>query len=233
MRTPCQRKLLLAALGLLFGSLVLFQTIYRPIQHQQETFEAIKTLEGEERIDFEGFDNQTGTGRLIVPNIIHYIRFNRTALTFVEYVCLRSAYLRQQPERILVHTNVPDISTAANLTGEYWERIRNDQPDLYGRITVLPIELPADIFGQPLSESWRVFHGSDVARIRTLMKYGGIYLDNDVYVVGNLDKYRHFEMALGWDEGQFLGSQVILAHKDARFLPLWLDTYREYHSDLW
>jgi len=40
------------------------------------------------------------------------------------------------------------------------------------------------------------------------MKYGGIYLDNDVYVVQNLNKYRKFELVIGWDEGQFLGSQV-------------------------
>ena len=26
-----------------------------------------------------------------------------------------------------------------------------------------------------------------------MMKYGGIYLDNDVYVIKNLDKYRKFE----------------------------------------
>ena len=41
-----------------------------------------------------------------------------------------------------------------------------------------------------------------------MMKYGGIYLDKDVYVVQNLDKYREFELVMGWDEGQFLGSQV-------------------------
>ena len=40
------------------------------------------------------------------------------------------------------------------------------------------------------------------------MKYGGIYLDNDVYVVQNLDKYRKFEMVIGWDNGKSLGNQV-------------------------
>ena len=74
-----------------------------------------------------------------------------------------------------------------------------------------------------------------------MMKYGGIYLDNDVYVIKNLDKYRKFEsigtnfflfnvfltllafsifclVAMNWDEDQSLASQVIIAHKDARFL---------------
>ena len=186
-----------------------------------------------ESIDFDGFDNTTGEtfgGRHIVPNVIHYIRFNRTALTFVEYVCLRSAFLHQRPDRILVHTNVP----GGMLNGTYWDKIRTKQPELYSRITVLPIDLPNEIYGQPLSEGWRLFHGSDIARIQTLIKYGGIYLDNDVYVVDSLDKYRKFELTIGWDENQFLGSQVILAHRDARFLPLWLETYRDnYRADLW
>lgn len=182
-------------------------------------------------VDFDGFDNETGQnwgGRLIVPNLIHYIRFNKTAFSFVEYVCLRSAYVQQQPERIYLHTNVDE----SNFTGIYWKWIRAES-DLYRRIVVLPIQLPSDIFDQPLSDGWRLYHGSDIARIRTMIKYGGIYLDNDVYVVANLDKYRKYEIAIGWDQDQFLGSQVIIAHRDARFLPLWLDTYREYHADLW
>ena len=76
-------------------------------------------------------------------------------------------------------------------------------------------------------------HGSDIERIRTLMKYGGIYLDNDVYVIKNLTKYRKFEFVLNWDENQFLGNQVFMAHKDARFLPRILETYKEYPSDRW
>jgi hypothetical protein len=182
-------------------------------------------------MDFGGFDNETGRsfdGRFIVPNLIHYIRFNKTTFTFVDYVCLRSAYIQQKPDRIYLHTNVDE----SNFTGLYWKRIRAE-PDLYGRIVLQPIDLPSEIFNQPLSDGWRLFHGSDIARIRTMMKYGGIYLDNDVYVVQNLDKYRKYEIAMGWDEGQFLGSQVIVAHRNARFLPLWLDTYRQYHADLW
>ena len=57
--------------------------------------------------------------------------------------------------------------------------------------------------------------------------------DNDVYVVKNLDHYRKYEMAIGWEENQFFGTQVLIAHEDARFLPLWLDTYHDYRADEW
>jgi hypothetical protein len=38
---------------------------------------------------------------------------------------------------------------------------------------------------------------------------------------------------MGWDEGEFIGSQVIIAHRKARFLPLWLDCYRKYNPNSW
>ena len=53
----------------------------------------------------------------------------------------------------------------------------------------------------------RYYHGSDIQRIRILMQYGGIYLDNDVYVIQNLDKYRRFECAINWNTKE-LGNQV-------------------------
>lgn len=105
--------------------------------------------------------------------------------------------------------------------------------ELASRIKVLHLEAPTEIFGQALSTGWRFHHGSDIGRIRVLMKYGGIYLDNDVYVINPLDKYRKFEFVINWDENQFMGTQVIVAHKDARFLSEWLDCYKVYRSDLW
>ena len=59
-------------------------------------------------------------------------------------------------------------------------------------------------------KEWRFYHGSDIERIRILQKYGGIYLDNDVYVIQNLDKYRKFECTINWKEPQRqIGNQVV------------------------
>jgi hypothetical protein len=192
----------------------------------------IITTESANLFFFDGFDNETGQtfdGRWIVPNIIHYIRFNQTNFSFIDYVCLRSAYLAQKPDHIYLHTNVKE----KHFTGIYWQWIQKTESDLYNRIVIQPMDLPKEIFNQPLSEDWGLFHGSDVARIQVMMKYGGIYLDNDVYVVRNLNAYRKYEIAMGWDEGNFVGSQVIIAHRKARYLPLWLSCYRKYNPHLW
>jgi hypothetical protein len=65
------------------------------------------------------------------------------------------------------------------------------------------------------------------------MEYGGIFIVNDVYVVQKLNKFRKFEMAISWDQTACIGTQVLTANKNARFLCLWLESYRQYFPKEW
>jgi hypothetical protein len=94
-------------------------------------------------------------------------------------------------------------------------------------------QVPLLIYNRSISEGWKYHHASDVERYRLLSEYGGIYLDNDVYVIQNLNKYRKFEMTIEWNKDQYLGNQVLIGHKDARFLRDCKETFRDYRSDLW
>ena len=171
-------------------------------------------------ISFIGFNNVTGDKNLIVPNIIHYVHFDQKILPFVPFICICSAFYNHKPARIYIHTNV-------GLHGKYFELLRRV---LGEKLVLRSLERPSHVFGQRLSS---VEHSADVARIKILMKYGGISLDQDVFVVQNLNRFRHFEIAIGWPEDQHIGSQVIFAHKDARFLPLYLDQYQNYRANSW
>jgi hypothetical protein len=135
-----------------------------------------------------------------------------------------SAFKNHRPDKILFHTDFD------NFVGPYWEKVKNTPGIVYEFRKVI---LPDSIFGQEFSKEYHIWHASDVTRIRILMEYGGIYLDNDIYVVQNLNKFRKFEMALGWDDNQCIGTQVLIANKNARFLRLWLDSYRQYYPDQW
>ena len=73
------------------------------------------------------------------------------------------------------------------------------------RLKIVHKSKPSHVFGQKLSS---VQHSADVARLKILIQYGGIVLDEDVFVVKSLNKFRHFEAALGWPEDQNIGSQV-------------------------
>jgi hypothetical protein len=172
-------------------------------------------------------ENKNDFSNNIVPNVIHYVRLNRKSWSFVEYICLLSAFINQKPDYIFIHTNV-----IGRFRGKYWKLIQQ-KTDLNLRLIVLPIKIPLKIFGQKLSQNWNIYHGSDILRIKVLMKYGGIYLDNDVYVVQNLDKYRKFEMTLGWPKNESLGTMVLIANKNSKFLRLWLESYHDYKADKW
>lgn len=191
-------------------------------------FDSFQPSHVDHQLVFEGFNNETGVDHFIVPNIIHLIRFNKTELSFSDYICIQAAYRNHKPDYFYIHTDIPN----GQFQGKYWTLITKDL-ELKSRIRILQLEAPTEIFGQKLNEEWRFWHGGDIARIRVLMKYGGIYLDNDVYVIKNLDKYRKYEIAMNWDEGQFLASQLIIANKDARFLRLWLESYRKYRPKEW
>lgn len=77
-----------------------------PIDPDPDAFDSALETAPLQISTFEGFNNETGTDSFIVPNIIHYIRFNKVTFSFVDYVCIRSAYINHRPQRIFFHTNV-------------------------------------------------------------------------------------------------------------------------------
>jgi hypothetical protein len=93
--------------------------------------------------------------------------------------------------------------------------------------------MPTSIFGQKLREKWLPWHAGDITKIRVLMQYGGIFVDNDSYIVRSFDVFRKYEMTIGITDRNYMGTQVLIAHKDARLLKLWLESYRIYHPEDW
>lgn len=168
-------------------------------------------------IDFSNFDNVTGSIQIIVPNMIHFIHFDQERISFISFICILSSHYNHRPDIIFIHTNI-------QLRGRYFKTLSR----IIGpKLKLVRTSKPSHVFGQKLSS---VQHSADVARIRIMMQYGGIVLDNDVFVVKSLNKFRHFELALGWPRGQNIGSQVLIGHKLARLLPLWLALY-QVHTD--
>lgn len=179
---------------------------------------------------FEGFDNVSGLlhGPYIVPNYVHYIRYGRPLkeVNFMDAVNILAAFKNQKPDKIMFHTDQEPF------TGPYWERLLKI-PKFNETIEYHFIQPMQSIFGQPLS-SWNGrWHASDVLRIQILRRFGGIFMDNDVYLVQSLDRFRRFETALESIDELDIGTMTLVAHKDSRFMRLWLDEYRDYVPHLW
>lgn len=179
-------------------------------------------------MDFENFDYMSGAplGVYIVPNVVHFIRFGEKNMTFIEAVCILAALKNQRPDKLVIHAD------HVEQTGKYWEVVR-EHPLSQGVLEVRFRPQPSSIFGKELSRQWRPYHAGDVARLEVLMEEGGIFLDGDSYIVKSLDGFRKFEMTLGWQEGGGISNQVIIAHRNARFLYEWYDSYREYNKSSW
>lgn len=116
--------------------------------------------------------------------------------------------------------------------GHYWDEI-NSIPDLKRRVILHKIPFHDTIFGKKYG--WVNHHRSDVWRLLVLMSYGGIYFDNDVYVVNSLDKYRKYEITVSWDgDDHGVGVQVLIANRNARLLKAHYDHYRHnYSAGIW
>lgn len=132
-----------------------------------------------------------------VPNIVHYVLFNKTTLDFITYLSILSVLKTQKPDAVQIHTD------GKYLNGYYW-RLINRMPTNTS-IHLNHMEIPTHIYGQPLSS---IYHASDVTRIYILKLHGGIYLDNDVLVLNNLDDFRRYSMVLGCPDNESIGTQV-------------------------
>lgn len=151
------------------------------------------------------------SGGLIVPHIFHMIRFDQPVVTFVEMLAIKSV-LRLNPCAIVIHCNV-------HPWGRRWDAIKDDK-----RVVVHYEEPPADIFG--VEPHW-VQHKSDLARLRILREYGGVYLDNDCLMLRPIDHLRRHSCVVAKSRlEQYMGNMFIVAAPDCRFLAMHEELYR-------
>ena len=136
--------------------------------------------------NFDGFNNVTGVNFDVIPPIFHLVRFNQTNFSVVDCLCLLSVLHRNPWASVWIHSQqAPDDDTFTSLAAKF------------PRLSHRPCKAPTHTFGHKISS---VYHASDVFRIDVLTKYGGVYLDNDVFVLKSLSPLRKFEMVVGWPE---------------------------------
>ena len=183
-------------------------------------------LDDGEILNFENFNNVNGSHKFIVPNIVHLIYLRVPFIKFYQALCIYSIFLNHNPELIYIHCD------NCSFTGYYWDEINSIEP-LRKKIRIHELPTRNHIFG--IKYGW-IQHRADLWRLLILMNYGGIYLDNDVYVINPLHEFRRFEMVVSLEkELKFImGNQVLIAHKNARFLKAHFDSYRtQYVRERW
>ncbi|CAG2177578.1 unnamed protein product [Oppiella nova] len=167
-------------------------------------------------------DNITGFKTPIVPNVVHYVVLDNVYMDFIHFVSIKSVLRHQKPQKIIIHCN------CHHMKGKYWSQLMSGSDGHL--IHVRHIQKPVTIFGKKLSS---VYHMADIVRIQVMITFGGIFIDNDVYVVKSLDPFLRFEFTIGWPPNESIGNQVLIGHKNARFLKLWYESYHKYRPTRW
>ena len=70
---------------------------------------------------YVGFSNETGTvnGEHIIPNIVHFLFYEESRISYVTAVCVLAVFTEQNPHKIPLHTDIDQFS------GPHWEKMKN------------------------------------------------------------------------------------------------------------
>ena len=162
------------------------------------------------------FVNQCCSSTLPVPNVVHYVLYNKKELTFFEFVSFISVLRFVRPCVIMIHGNsVP--------SGLYWNFIIN----LYPNIVHVYRDVKPTLFDQKVTF---IEHFSDVWRVKALLRFGGIYLDADTLLVKQIETLRRFPCTMSrQNSNKTIGSAFIMAERNATFIRAWFDWYKFYY----
>lgn len=72
---------------------------------------------------------------------------------------------------------------------------------------------------------------SDVARVKALYEYGGIYLDTDVIVYKSFDRFLNHKCVLGFEEGQYIATSFMACEKNFSLMKEFYELYQ--HSSFY
>lgn len=160
----------------------------------------------------------------IVPKIVHLIWFRPRGprwctFRFHNLISILSVHKFIQPEYIFVwHNNTP--------CGHYW----NEAAERIPNIVMKKTRAPTSVFGQSIQV---IEHQTDVARINIILNYGGIYIDLDVVALKAWDPLLYYETTMGAENPNLLGSGVITAIPNSKFIALWLESYKDFYDIKW
>lgn len=156
-----------------------------------------------------------------IPKILHFVfglsaDFGGKPWSLLHHVCLMSAIHKLKPKEVnFYYCHLP--------TGPWFELSRRE-------LNLIKIDPPTEIFGNPLLH---VAHKADIIRLEVLSRYGGIYLDADVFVQKSFDDLLENSVVMGLQkDGQEegLANAVILAEQNAPFLDRWMSQYVSFRS---
>ncbi|XP_045176446.2 uncharacterized protein LOC123536984 [Mercenaria mercenaria] len=153
---------------------------------------------------------------LRVPNVVHYVWFNKKELSFFEFVSFMSTLRFVRPCAIFIHGNMLP-------SGNYWNFIVNMYPNIVHVVRMVK----ATLFGNKVHY---VEHNGDIWRIKALQRFGGIYMDTDTLLVKPIEPLRKYPCTLSRQtKNRTVSSAFIMSERNATFIREWYELYIIYY----
>jgi hypothetical protein len=233
LRVPWKFWILLPSLVGLFILYFNFRHTYQ--QKTQALFESSPLASGTDTYHFvptaaedqcQRGQNPLLNGKRPVPNLVHYVvGIKNPEISFASYLAIQSALRSIRPKRLKLHhtgnLNRNNVYIKTLLRDKHVKIVSHDSAALERETRV----------------SKRFGHLPEVLRLQVLQKEGGIYLDDDVFVMQSFASLRNStrDVVLGHQGGnrQSISNAVIVARPGARFLEHWINSYRLSRSLDW
>lgn len=154
-----------------------------------------------------------------VPNVVHFVWIWGDTFRLDHYYAVLTAASVLKPEYMFVHgLNFP-------IRSPYFLKAINE----LGLIPIWSRDV-VDVFGRSVAV---IEHKSDVVRLESLLRFGGMYFDFDVVISRPiLDVFRKEETVLPL-EANGLNNGIIIAKRCSRFLRRWFETYKSFDDTCW
>lgn len=160
-----------------------------------------------------------------IPKIVHYVWFGKGHLDYSMYLSFLSTQKFIKPVKVLIYVDANNTCPYLKKMGEF----NNTEVIFYGSLK--------SIFQTPVRA---VSHASDFLRADVLYRFGGMYIDWDVYwlkpiddlvnkgyeTIASLDYYD--DMFPRKDYPDTINMGVLLSRPRSRFISIWRDSYRSY-----
>ena len=107
-----------------------------------------------------------------IPNIIHFIFYNKTEFRLLHYLSIITAKHINQPDKIYLYNSQEPSNNI------YWNNLK-----YIDNLEIIHVQEPTHIQNTPLNHYQQK---ADVTRLEKLIRRGGIYLDLDILSVRSL-----------------------------------------------
>lgn len=155
-----------------------------------------------------------------VPNMVHFTLVNTKTFGFYAYVAVKSAHDRLHPDGLYLHLMEFPVEPT-----EYLDRAIRE----FG-LKIVRSRKVTHVYDRPVAG---ITHFSDIVRIESMIRFGGIYLDLDAFVLKPLDDMYRFETVIPSENNNGLASGIMLAKRCSRFLTTWYNMYDTFDDSQW